>query len=354
MKKISLDPKNIDHSLIKEAAKVLTSGGVVALPTETVYGLAGRPDKQATVDKLYSIKKRPKDKPFSIAVDDPEKAIRFYLATLPPFGYRLLEEFWPGPLTVVFYDRNDKAIGVRVPDSPIIREVLKEANTPVCLPSANVSGEGEILSADGVEETFGNEVDLIVDGGPCEHGRASTVLDLTFYPFKILRHGVASEKRIIEVFTRKRILFVCTGNTCRSPMAQFLMQIYLAQMSPYAQSRYEVISRGISAFGGLMAASNVIEVIKEKEKVDVLNFVSQKLDRYTLLSSDLIFTMEDDQLNYVLKFEPTVEGRIFNLKKFLPAEFENDISDPVGKGKEVYEQLYETLSQAIKELMNWL
>jgi len=257
-------------------------------------------------------------------------------------------------LTLIFYDTKDKVVGVRVPENPVARRVLQAFGAGVCLPSANLSGAPEATTAEEVQAAFNGNIDMIIDGGPCKYGKSSTVVDLTFYPFKLLRQGAVSEQKIIETFTRKRILFVCTGNTCRSPMAQFLTQIYMNKLSPYASQRYEVISRGIAAYPGGQAASGVLQVIHENENIDVKGFASQRLNHDILLSSDLIFTMEDEQYAHILKFEPTVEGRLFHLKKFLPPELDGDISDPIGQGVEAYRKLYDVLSQAITELIHWL
>jgi len=353
MKRINIDADNIDFSLVHEAVAILARGGVIAMPTETVYGLASLSSRKDAVDRLYRLKERPGDKPFSFAAGDPEKA-KDYFSVLPPFAYRLIERFWPGPLTLVFYNKEDKIVGLRVPEHPVAQTILRELDAFVCLPSANKHGRPEAVTAQEVESSFDGAVDMVVDSGPCRHGRSSTVLDLTFYPFKILRQGAVEEQQIIETFTRKRILFVCTGNTCRSPMAQFLLQIHLNKLTPYAAQRYEVTSRGLAAFPGARASDGVLEVIREKENIDVKGFISRRLDRHALLSSDMIFTMEDEQFDHILKLEPTVDGRLFHLKKFLPPDFDADIGDPIGQGKEAYLSLYNVMRQAVGELIKWL
>ena len=352
MRKITVDTKTIDYSLIKEAADVILKGGVVALPTETVYGLAARTD---LADKLYELKQRPRDKAFSYALGSIEKALTKYFSPLPPFGYRLVEKYWPGPLTIIYYDNNGEKIGIRVPSHLVAREILRELDMPVFLPSANLSGEVESVSAKEVENAFNSKIDMIVDGGVCEHSRSSTVLDLTCNPFQVLRQGVVEETDIISVFARKRIMFVCTGNTCRSPMAEFLLKkIMEEEEKPYFQERYEVVSRGIHAFTGSPVSPNVLNVLMEQEGLNAINFTSKKLDRLDVLSADLIFTMEDVQKDYILNVEPAAEGRVFNLKKFLPADEEKDIFDPIGADIEVYEGVYATIKKALIELKDWL
>jgi len=352
--KIFIDPRNVDQSLIKRAADTIASGGIVALPTETVYGLGGLSGRQDVAQRLYDLKERSPHKPFSLALGSASMAISDYFDTLPPFGYRLIEKYWPGPLTIVYYGKENKKIGIRIPANIIAHRILQELKTAVYLPSANISGQREALSAAEVESAFDGKIDLVVDGGDCAHAAPSTVLDLTYKPFKVLRAGVISEKDIARAFVRKRLLFVCTGNTCRSPMAQLLLEKYLAKERSYFKDRYEIISRGISAFEGSTATSEVINILNEKESLPATDFRARRLNHQAILSADLIFVMEDAQSNFILKAEPKAEGKVFNLKKFLPVDKEDDIPDPIGKDFAVYEGVYSLIKEAVLELKNWL
>lgn len=354
MRKIFIDSNNIDYSLINDAADILMKGGVVALPTETVYGLGVHSEKREAVDKLYELKNRPREKPFTSVIDDVGKVSSNYFGILPPFGYRLMEKFWPGPLTIIYYSPQNKKIGIRVPSHAVVCEIIKKVNAAIYLPSANTMGEKEAVSALEVEKTFYDKIDLIVDSGPSLYSKPSTVADLTCYPFKVLREGVVSQDDIIDVFVRRRILFVCTGNSCRSPMAQFLFKKYLEELRPYLIDRFDIISRGIATYNGLKAAPHVVDILREEEGIDISSFASQKIDRQIILSSDLIFTMEDRQTDYILNHEPTAEGRVFSLKKFLTPDLEQDIPDPIGSSREIYGDVYYLIKKAILELREWI
>jgi tRNA threonylcarbamoyl adenosine modification protein (Sua5/YciO/YrdC/YwlC family) len=354
MRKITVDPDNINQELIWEAAASILEGNIVAVPTETVYGLAARADRQESVGRLRKLKQRPDGKPFSYAAADVDRIINDYFDTLPPFGYRLMENFWPGPLTIVYYSLDDRKIGVRMPSHPVLRAILNQVDTPVYLPSANINGQEEAVRAQEVEAVFSQDIDLLVDSGVCRHQQASTVIDLTTKPYKILRQGAVSEEEIIRTFIRKRIIFICTGNSCRSPMAEFLLKKYLFRERPHLEGRYEIISAGISAFPGATIAPTSAAILKEEEGVEVGTFASTRLDRHMVLSADFIFTMEDIQSKYVTQFESTAAGRVFNIKKFLPAEMEQDIPDPIGKSREFYYGMYSLLQKAVRELSDWL
>ena len=355
MKKVFIDPGDIDIAFIKEIAHILKAGGIVALPTETVYGLAVSSQNPDAVAKLYALKKRPQDKPFTLALADIATVTDKIFAPLPPFGYRLIERFWPGPLTIIYHDRADgKPIGLRVPAHPVTQEVMEKLRAPVYLASANVSGEREALTAAEVEEAFSGKIDLIVDSGRSLYGIASTVLNLTLNPFKIVREGVVEEKDIIDTFIKKRILFVCTGNTCRSPMAQILLKKYLEDDKPYLKGRYEIISRGVSAHEGSEISTSVAGILRQRHALDARWFLAKRLDIETIRSSDLIFAMEDIHARHILSMEPTAEGRVFPLRKFLPSGMDQDIPDPIGQSHDVYEEVYTLITKALSELKDWL
>ncbi|MCF7874621.1 MAG: threonylcarbamoyl-AMP synthase [Candidatus Omnitrophica bacterium] len=354
MEKVAVNENNFKQSDIEKAANMLSQGKIVAIPTETVYGLAARTDKKTAVARLYSLKGRPLDKPFSIALADSGQAINQYFLTLNPFGYRLIEKFWPGPLTLIYYQKPEGKIGVRIPANFAARNILKQLKTAVYLPSANLSGQKEAVSADEVEDAFNGNIDLIVDGGQPRYKKSSTVIDLTYKPFKILREGVVSERQIASIFIRRRILFVCTANSCRSPVAEYLLRRYLEKEKRAFLQRYEIISAGIAASDRMHPPEYIQKIMKSQEGLDIAEFKANQVTKQMVFSSDYIFTMEDSQKEYIIKQVPSARARVFNLNRFLPFNDREKIPDPIGKDFAFFETVYDRIKKAIVELVDWL
>ena len=192
---LKIDPENVDLTKVRQAARVIKKGGIVGLPTETVYGLAADSANRQAVDKLFRLKKRPKNKPLTMQIENIS-----YLEQLEcevsPTAYQLISRFWPGPLTLVFKTKQQGTVGVRIPANNIARSLIAESQTALMVPSANLSGQPEAQTADQVLDVFSGAIDLLLDGGPTELGIASTVLDCSVSPHKVLRLGAISRKDI--------------------------------------------------------------------------------------------------------------------------------------------------------------
>jgi L-threonylcarbamoyladenylate synthase len=188
----------------EEAIRRLREGGVVAIPTDTVYGLAVAMTTPDGIARLFEAKRRPAERAIAVLLADAEQAGA--IATVTPLAGRLAAAFWPGGLTLVLAKRPDArlpealtggrpTIGLRVPDHPAPR-ALAAALGPLPTTSANVSGEPEARDADAIERLFGGAIDLILDGGPARGGPASTVVDATGPTPRVLREGVIPTETI--------------------------------------------------------------------------------------------------------------------------------------------------------------
>ena len=189
------------------AAEALTRGALVAVPTETVYGLAANGLDSSAVEKIYDVKGRPAIKPLSLLVPDITAAENF-CRDIPHVALTLAEAFWPGPLTIILHrlsivpdivTAGGATVGLRCPDHPITIELLRLSGIPAAAPSANPSGMPSPKTADEVLGYFDGKIDCIVDGGECRLGFESTIIDLTVTPPKIIRQGALPSEVIWEV-----------------------------------------------------------------------------------------------------------------------------------------------------------
>jgi len=198
---------------VDRAVAVLRSGGVIGLPTETVYGLAADAHDLLAVERVFRIKGRPTDHPLIVHVPD-ATAARAWSDDWPVAAETLADMFWPGPLTlIVTLDRaatsaercvtgGRPTVALRVPDHPLTHRVLQEIRGGLAAPSANRFGRVSPTTADHVLDDLGEDVDYVLDGGPCQVGVESTIVDCSVDPPQILRHGAITGERIAEVLAR--------------------------------------------------------------------------------------------------------------------------------------------------------
>jgi L-threonylcarbamoyladenylate synthase len=194
--------------VIARAVQILRSGGLVAFPTETVYGLGADATNASAIRRVFQVKGRPATNPLIVHVAD-ESVARRYARTWPPAAAKLAAEFWPGPLTLVMPKHPSivpevtaglDTVGLRSPDHPVALELLRAFDGPLAGPSANRSSHVSPTTAQHVRDEFpDDEIDLIVDGGPCAVGIESTVLDLSSDVPRILRPGAVTRAQIEAV-----------------------------------------------------------------------------------------------------------------------------------------------------------
>jgi len=179
-----------DPAHIARAAERLRAGGVIAFPTDTLYGVGARAADPAAVARLYQVKRRPSEQPMVWLVTDRAQVERF--AVVSAAATALMERHWPGPLTLVLPTRignDDSTIAVRAPDHEVALELLRALGEPIASSSANPAGQAPPVDADHVIAALGDELDVVLDGGPCVIGQPSTIFDLTGPAPRILRLG---------------------------------------------------------------------------------------------------------------------------------------------------------------------
>ncbi len=198
------DISNIDMSVIDLAAQILKDGGLVAFPTETVYGLGADGLNENAAAKIYAAKGRPSDNPLILHIAD-EKELERLVKNVPDVAKKLMDAFWPGPLTLIF-EKSDtvpkgttgglSTVAVRMPEHPVARKLIQASQISIAAPSANISGKPSPTSGQHVIDDMNGKVDMIIDGGEVGIGLESTIVDVTCTPPMILRPGFITKEML--------------------------------------------------------------------------------------------------------------------------------------------------------------
>jgi protein-tyrosine phosphatase len=371
---VKLDPSKIEAAEIKKAAQLVDAGGLVAFPTETVYGIACRVEANslAKLDNIKCRKASPgggrnPDKRYTLHIG--RKAdIEKYVPAVGLRAQKLVKKAWPGPLTIVFElaDRDiekqrkslkkevfenlykDNSIGIRCPDNAIAAMLLQLTKEPVVAPSANKTSQPPAADAEQVLAQFSGQIDLLLDGGPCKYKKSSTVVKIGKEGLDILRAGVYSEAEL-EAMSEVKFLFVCTGNTCRSPMAKGIFCKYLAEklqcdVDQLDKKGYKISSVGVMNMAGSPASAEAIAACAAKG-IDIKAHKSKVLTRELVEESDFIFAMTRMHCERVnaLSTEPGAADKCILLGGA------REIPDPIGQPQEVFNDCAELIEEAVRE-----
>ena len=351
------------ESAVRRGAELLSSGGVVVLPTETVYGAAGLLHHDGARGRLAALRGE-SGKPFTVHVARRDDA-RVYLGPLNEYAERFLRKLWPGPVGLVFdvpaerrrevaamlkvaegdlYE--DGTITLRCPDHIVATDVLGSVTGPVAMTLAGASSGTAGWSGDRLAEDLDGKVDLIFDAGPSRYSKPSTIVRVRESSYQIVRQGVYDE-RIIERLLRTTILFVCSGNTCRSPMAEAITRRVLAERLHVPELELErkgisVISAGSYAMPGARATPQAVEALKDLG-ADLTQHRSRPLTVELIHQADLIFTMGRSHAAAVQALVPSATDKVATLD---PA---GDIDDPIGGDAALYKTLAGQLQTLIEK-----
>ncbi len=367
---IKVDPASDCTDAVREAVEALAAGGLVIFPTETVYGLGARADRPQAVQRLREFKSRHDRKPFTIHVGRKEDAAK-YAGPLTGVAARMISKGWPGPLTLIIPVADlavrhrhlaggdtgwkpapevaactaeiyhDNAVGLRCPDDPVASRLLREVDAPVVATSANRAGEPAPRC---VEEAPVEAGDLVLDAGPARYARPSTIARLNGSTFEVVREGVY-DLRTLQRLASLNILFVCSGNTCRSPMAAAFCKRHLAQRlgcSPEHLHDHHVYVDSAGAFGynGGSASSGAVAVMA-RCRMDLSTHQSRPLTVEGIRSADHIFVMTRSHREAVIDLQPSAAGRVELLLG------DRELADPFGGSEATYEECAKAIDAAL-------
>ncbi|MDR2117168.1 MAG: threonylcarbamoyl-AMP synthase [Planctomycetaceae bacterium] len=344
-----------NENTTSKTVAALQKGQIIVLPTETVYGLAVRAYDEAAVQRLIQLKNRPENHPFALACSGIE-LVNDFVPDMEPLAQRLVRRCLPGPISLVldvpacesdFYflpptvqnvvsqtiDQK-RTVGFRVPNHSLTLNILKELGEPVILTSANRTGQSEKKTVDEIIIELGKEIDLIVDDGDRSEAKSSTILRVSDGQYSILRDGMF-KRETLERLTAQMILFVCTGNTCRSPMAERICEFLIAQRLHCSLNQLEeygivVLSAGVAVGYTAPANPHAIEVLRRKG-LDLTDHRSQQLNETHVRFADHIFTMTRNHRETILSLWPSADARLNVLRTD-----GGDIADPFGCSESVY------------------
>ena len=361
---INLRKAEDTRDVIHRAVQTLVEGKLVVFPTETVYGLGASARSPEGVQRLIDAKGRDEKSPFTLAVRSAEDALD-YAPDLNVRAERLARRCWPGPVTLVVKHGENEGlarqlpqsvrdavapngeVGLRVPAHEAVLDVLRMLAGPIALTSANRSGEPDTITAEQAIKSLGDSVALVLDDGPCRYGQPSTVVRVKDRGYECLREGVVP-KGALERLSGMVIVVVCTGNTCRSPMAEALMRRLVAERvgcppEQLDQHGVTIASAGVSASPGGTAAVEAVEIMRERG-IDISSHATQPLTEKLVRQADLLLTLTGAHRQAILRRWPEAAVRTTTLRTD-----HSDIEDPIGGPAEVYRQCAAEIEAALRE-----
>jgi tRNA threonylcarbamoyl adenosine modification protein (Sua5/YciO/YrdC/YwlC family) len=348
------DPRDAVHRVVQ----ALVEGKVVALPTETVYIAAASGLSDRAVQRLLSLRDGKLDGPATLAVRNADEVLD-YVPELPRIGQRLARRCWPGPVTLQLPDAHPESavhrlparvrgivlpgreIRVRVPAHELALRALRLLAGPVVMIGARREADADAVTAQDVVSRLGNDIDVVLDDGRCKFAQRSSIVRVGERGFDVVRQGVFTEANLKRLASFM-IVLVCTGNTCRSPMAEALLKKRIAERLGCKTSELDdrgvvVMSAGLSAPPGGRAAAEAIQTMQERG-LDLSQHESQPLSERIVRFADAIITMTRSHRDAILEHFPDAEPRVHTISRGA-----GDVADPIGGPLDLYRRCAEQL-----------
>lgn len=263
-----INENNLDMKAIKEAGDVIRHGGLVAFPTETVYGLGADGMDETASAKIYAAKGRPSDNPLILHIADISELDKV-ASEIPKKAKLLMDKFWPGPMTLIFKKKSEvpygttgglETVAVRYPEHPVALELIKASGTPIAAPSANTSGRPSPTKAEHVIDDMDGKIDMIIDGGPVGIGIESTIVDVTQDIPMILRPGFITKAMLEDIVGEVLVDKVVEAKTVEELGGDY------SPKAPGMKYKHYAPRAELTMFEG--PVSKVIEIIGKRAELD--------------------------------------------------------------------------------------
>jgi tRNA threonylcarbamoyl adenosine modification protein (Sua5/YciO/YrdC/YwlC family) len=355
MRRVPIPFGKVPDELVAEAVTAIREGKIVALPTETVYGLAADPDDPASAERVRALKDRPEGLVFTHHIASPADLAQ-HAPSVPERVQQLCDRYWPGPLTMILPTDDGQTIGLRVPSDDFTAAVIRAFGRSLYLTSINRSGEPPLTTPDAIEAAYGEQIDILFDAGDPPLGQASTVarwvpsaLDPELGELEILREGTLTADDLHSV-TSRRFLFVCTGNTCRSPLAEALARRAAAKRLETSDERVAAHglvfeSAGVAAWPGEPASEGSIAAAQEID-LSLAAHQTSPLTAERLRAAERIYCLGPSHLVAARAMLPEAADRIELLD---PSG--SGIPDPFGHDLGAYQKTRDAIARAVDARM---